>query len=129
MREKNLVILCIVFAILIGLAYFKKSIKPQVSTTEEISDIIEPSISSDGLIGITIRLGDGQSDDVDKPKNVLLAKEDDRWIVKTQFGVRARDQVITILLEKLDQLKGELRSNRKKILIDYGIDDDQAVHP
>jgi len=128
MREKNLVILCIVFAILISLAYFKKSIKPQVPTTEEISDIIEPSISLDSLTEIIIRLGDGQSEDVDNPKNVHLVKEGDHWIVKTHFGVYARDQVIKTLLEKLDQLKGELRSNRKKVLIDYGIDDEQAVH-
>jgi len=128
MREKNLVILCIVFAILIGLVFFKKSIKPQVPTTEEISDIIEPSISLDGLTEIIIRLGDGKSDDADKPKNVHLAKEDDHWIVKTHYGVYARDQIITTLLKKLDQLQGELRSNKKGILRDYGIDDEQAVH-
>jgi len=128
MREKNLVILCIVFAILISLVFFKKSIKPQVPTTEEISDIIELSISLDGLTEIIINLGDGKSDDTDKPKNVHLAKENDHWIVKTHYGVYARDQSITSLLDKLDQLKGELRSNKKGILGDYGIDDEQAVH-
>lgn len=128
MREKNLVILCIVFAVLVSLVFFKKSIKPQVPTTEEIVDIIEPSLSSDGLTGIIIRIGNGNSDDTDKPKNVHLAKEGDHWTVKTHYGVYARDQVITALLEKLDQLKGELRSNKKGILSDYGIDDEQAVH-
>ena len=128
MKEKNLIILCIVFAILISLAFYKKSVKPQIPTTEEISDIIGPLISLGSLTEIIIRLGDGQSDDSDKPKNVHLAKEDDHWIVKTQFGVHAREQVITTLLEKLDRLKGELRSNRKEILTDYGINDEQAVH-
>jgi len=128
MREKNLVILCIVFAVLISLVFFKNSITPQVPTTEEISDIIEPSVSLGGLTEIIIRLGDGKSDDADKPKNVHLAKEDDHWIVKTHYGVYAQDQIITTLLKKLDQLQGELRSNKKGILEDYGINDEQAVH-
>ena len=128
MREKNLVILCIVFAVLIGLVFVKKSMKPQIPTTEEVSDIISLSINPDDLTEIIIRLGNGESDDAEKPKNVHLAKEGDHWTVKTHYGVYARDNVITNLLEKLDQLKGELRSNKKGILGDYGIDDEQAVH-
>ncbi len=128
MKEKNLVILCIVFAVLIGLVFVKKSMKPQIPTTEEVSDIISLSINSDDLTEIIIRLGDGKSDDAEKPKNVHLAKEGDHWTVKTHYGVYARDNVITNLLKKLDQLKGELRSNTKGVLGDYGIDDEQAVH-
>jgi len=128
MKEKNLIILCIVFVVLVGLVFFKKSMKPQIPTTEEITDLIAPSINSDSLTEIIIRLGDGKSDDADKPKNVHLAKDGEHWTVKTHFGVYARDQVITRLLEKFDQLRGELRSNRKDILGDYGIDDEQAVH-
>ena len=52
MREKNLIILCIVFAILISLTFFKKSMKPEVPTTEEISDIITTTINSDSLTKI-----------------------------------------------------------------------------
>lgn len=128
MKKKNLIILCIIFLVLISLTFFKKSVKPQVSMTEEVSDIIAPSIDLDGLTEIIIRMGDGKSDDIDKPKNVHLAKEGDHWVVKTHYGVYARDQVIAPLIEKLDQLKGELRSNKKGILQDYGIDDEQAVH-
>ena len=87
----------------------KKSVKPQVPTTEEIVDIIVPSISIDDLSEIVIRLGDGNSDTEDKPNIVHLAKEDDQWIVKTQYGIYANEKTITPLLEKLDQLEGELR--------------------
>ena len=80
MREKNLIILCIIFAVLIGLFFFKKSIKPQVPTTEEIVDIIEPSVTIDNIQEIALRLGNGKDGDEENPKNVHLVKEGDRWI-------------------------------------------------
>jgi len=126
MKEKNLIILCIVFAILIGLVFIKKNTKPKVPTAEEVSDIISASVKSADINDISITLGKSSSAQ-ENPKPVVLAKEGDHWVVKSQFGVYAKDKVIDSALDKLDGLEGELRSDKASVLSDYGIDDDQAV--
>ena len=128
MNKKSLIILCIVFAILVGLVFVKKSIKPKIPTTEEIVDIIVPSVNIDGLSDIVLRLGGAQAEDDGDLGNVHLAKENGEWIVKTRYGVHANEKTITPVLEKLDQLKGELRSDKKGLFSDYGIGDDEGVH-
>ncbi len=128
MNKKSLIILCVIFAILIGLVFVKKNIKPEISTTEEIVDIIVSPVNIDGFSEIVLRLGDGITENDDKPRNVHLVKEGGQWIVKTQYGVYADEKTITPILEKLDQLKGELRSDKKGILSDYGLADDEGVH-
>ena len=128
MNKKSLIIVCVIFAVLIGLVFVKKSVKPGIPTTEEIVDIIASSINVDDFSEIVLRIGDGSTEDKDKPKNVHLVKEGDQWIVKTRYGVYANDKTITSLLDKLDQLKGELRSDKKGLLSDYGIGDDEGVH-
>ena len=128
MNKKSLIILCVIFAVLIGLVFIKRSVKPRIPTTEEIIDIIVPEINIDGLSDIVLRLGDGSAEDKDELRDIHLAKEGDQWIVKTQYGVRANEKTITPVLDKFNQLKGELRSDKKGLLSDYGIGDDEGVH-
>ena len=128
MNKKSLIILCVIFAILIGLVFIKKNAKLKIPTTEEIVDIIAPSITIDVLSEIVLRMGGGSTEDKDGPANVHLAKEGDQWIVKTQYGVYANEKTIMPILDKLNQLKGELRSDKKGLLSDYGIGDDEGVH-
>ncbi|MBN1868965.1 MAG: DUF4340 domain-containing protein [Candidatus Omnitrophica bacterium] len=128
MNKKSLIILCVIFAVLMGLVFVKRSVKPTAPTKEEIVDIITPAVGINNLSEIVLRLGDGSTEDVEKPKNIHLAKEGGQWLVKTQYGVFADDKTITPLLDKLDRLKGELRSDRKGLLGDYGIGDDEGVH-
>jgi len=128
MKEKNLVILCIIFAVLVGLVYLKQSKKPKIPTTEEITDIISLTLNSDNVKEIKLRLGDGTDSDAENPKIVLLAKLEDHWVIETHFGAYAREATITPVLEKLDQLQGELRSNKEGLLGDYEISDQEGIH-
>ena len=128
MKEKNLIILCVVFAVLMSLVFVKKSMNKSVPTVEEVTNIIEPLLSGDTVSKIVVRIGNGISEEEDKPKNVSVLKENDSWIVETQYGVYANESVITKVLEGFDLLEGELRSDNKEVLADYGIDDASGVH-
>lgn len=128
MKERNLIILCVIFAVLVGLVFVKKGMKPQVPTTEEAADIIASPVSADDITEVIVRLGDGGGGDEDNPRRVHLLKEDGQWAVKTRYGVHANDKAITPVLDQLDQLKGELRSKKEGLFSDYGIEDEQAVH-
>jgi len=125
MNKKSLIILVVIFVILIALVFVKKNMKPQVPTTEEITDIIASTVVLDNLSGIAIRLGDGETQDDEKPRNVGLSKDDTgQWVVGSFYDVYANENTVKSLVEKLDQLQGELRSNKKGVLGDYGIGDD-----
>ena len=129
MNKKSLIILVVIFVILIALVFVKKNMKPQVPTTEEITDIIASTVVLDNLSGIAIRLGDGETQDDEKPRNVGLSKDDTgQWVVGSFYDVYANENTVKSLVEKLDQLQGELRSNKKGVLGDYGIGDDNGAH-
>ena len=113
MKERNLIILCVIFAVLIGLVFIKKGMKPQVPTTEEVTDIVASPISAGDITEVIVRLGDGSGGDKDKPRHVHLLKEDDHWVVKTQYGVYANDKMIASVLDQLDQLQVELTSKKQ----------------
>ena len=154
MKEKNLIILFVILAVLIGLIYVKKTVRKTAPATEEVADIISPSVIADQVSEIVLVLEESESDDADGPNEiedddgtdsdvdeeevvdeemddpgfVRLSKVGERWIDATQYGVAANDKTLAAALDKLDQLKGELRSDKRGVLADYGITDEQAFH-
>jgi hypothetical protein len=151
MKEKNLIVLFVILAVLIGLVFVKKTLEKDVPMTEEIIDIIAPSVSAEAVNEIVLMLGNGRNDDdaaadegggdekeeEDKGQGtggeeaqavVRLVREGDRWKDITRYGVYANEKTISSALDKLDQLKGELRSNKADILEDFGIEEAQAFN-
>jgi len=130
MKQKNLAILIVIFVFLITLAYVKKNVKPDALMTEETVDIIQPSVRLAELSEISLMLGVLQEEEGAKvnPNFIRMVKENDHWTVATQHGVLANEKTIAPVLDKIDELKGELRSSRGNLLADYGIDNIQAFH-
>ena len=129
MKKTNLIVLCVIFAVLIGLVFVKKNMKARPPATEEMVDLIAAPVNLEDFSEIVLRLGqEGAEENASTVQRVELARENGQWIVKTQYGVRANEKAIAPVLEKLDALQGELRSQRKEVLTDYGIEDDQGVH-
>ena len=56
MNKKNLIILLIIFAILIGLVVVKESIKPEIPTREEVTDIVAQRIDIADFSDILLRI-------------------------------------------------------------------------
>lgn len=75
MNKKGLLILCVIFAVLIGLVFVKGRTKPQVSTQEEITDIISTVVSVDSINEIELKLGSGTPDESGASEHVHLVKD------------------------------------------------------
>jgi len=119
MKQKTLLILCAVFALLIGITLIKKSLAPDVPSIEEWSKIVKHPINLSEMSDVTISLG---------AKKIHFTKEKKAWTVKSQFGAPADDQKLASLVVKINKLEGELRSDDKDLLGDYGIKDTDALH-
>ena len=151
MKEKNLIVMFVILAVVIGLVFVKKTTKKSIQTAEESVDVIAPAVNATEVSEISLMLvrggdtvvgegtGEGQENggkdgqeakagDGTNRDFVSLVKEGGRWKDMTQFGVYATDSNISWALDKLDQLKGELRSNKANILGDYGIKEEQALN-
>lgn len=59
---------------------------------------------------------------------VQLALKDDKWIVTTKFDAPANRDKVDGLLDKLENLEGELRSTSDEVLADYELEDNKALH-
>lgn len=121
MKFRNLIILSIVFIVLIGVVFVKKSMEPIVPTTEEMTDLIAPSLNPEDIREAVFRFGTIQT-------NVHLAQEEGTWKVKSLYGVYADETVLKAFLKKMDDLRGELRSDDAALLGDYGITDEEGIH-
>src|SRR3989338_3561154 len=147
MKEKNLIVLFVILAVLVGLVFVKKTMRKEVPTTEESVDIIAPAVNAAAVSEMSLMLisrepaeskgvSDGQVNegqeagegDNTRRDFVSLVKEGERWKDMTQYGVDADETGIASALDMLDQLTGELRSNKANILGDYGIKEDQALN-
>jgi hypothetical protein len=66
MKQKNLIILFFILAVLIGLIFVKKNMKPSTPVAEETVDIIVPGIGADVVSEIVLELEDqGEDEDSD----------------------------------------------------------------
>lgn len=119
MKPKTLLLLVGMFLILLTLTWMKKGLKPPVPTVEEGMDLIQEPVHLNSVDACRVTLGE---------KEISLAREEDRWIVKNQYGAYADEPKLTSLFEKLDELTGELRSDKKELLQDYGLTDEEALH-
>lgn len=121
MKFKNLIILLTVFIVLIGIVFVKKGMEPTVATTEEMTDLITPSLNLENISEALFRFGTTET-------KVHLLKEEDTWKVKSLYGVYADENVLGAFLRKIDDLRGELRSGDAALFGDYGITDEEGIH-
>jgi hypothetical protein len=59
---------------------------------------------------------------------VELARKGDGWIVASRWGWPAKEDLVTRLLEDLQELSGELRTSSADVLADFQIADSTGLH-
>lgn len=125
--RKLFVITCVVL-VLLGLAVFKKTAekageaaarKAEQSSLEVVTENIPEAFVSRMLI----YKGFDETDRIDLRKDAGGA-----WSVEDHFGVRAQAQAVKGLLDRLSNLRGELRANSKGVFEDFQIQDSEALH-
>ncbi|MHC4200327.1 MAG: DUF4340 domain-containing protein, partial [Planctomycetota bacterium] len=61
-------------------------------------------------------------------EKVALSREEDVWLVGSQFDAPAKKDKVDEFLKKLKGLEGEFRSEEKEVIADYGLADESAIH-
>ena len=122
MKRKHIAWIVIAFVVL-GIMYFLQQRKrPQTIEGLGEEHVLSEDLSASFAREIKCYLGE------EEDEGVHLAKVGDAWTVKNRFDAPADETKVDELLEKIEGLRGELRSSSSDVLKDYGISDENALH-
>ncbi len=118
MKTKQIVILAIILAVLVGGIFWKQRQKPAEFVTEEYTAL---HLSFDAGKATKIEISKGKDE-----KAAILVKKDGQWTIANFLNARADRQKIDGLLKAVQEAKGELRGKDKSLFKDFGITDEGA---
>lgn len=121
MKLKNLLILCAVFLLLMGLVLLKQGRKPKVVVSDEGKTIVSTPIDLNTEDEVLLRFGD-----VSVP--IHFQKKNNQWLVTSFHQVPVDKVRLQGLVDQLNRLEGEIRSDNAALLPDYGIADKEGIH-
>ncbi|MFH1691178.1 MAG: DUF4340 domain-containing protein [Candidatus Omnitrophota bacterium] len=120
MKPKHLLFLVSIFILLAGFLYIKKVyMKPRIQATEYQE------------VGIAIKPNEISAFEIKLPRdaNAIRVERDASgvWRLPQKWYMKCRERLSKDFLQGLVGLRGELRSDSKELLSDYGIADQEAV--
>ncbi|MBU8869282.1 MAG: DUF4340 domain-containing protein [Gemmatimonadales bacterium] len=119
-KTKNLVILFVVLAVLIGVSLIQKASHKKSVSGSSVTVVLEGAVAKEDLSRITVSYG--LNIDV-----VDLVATPEGWLVATSWNAKAGEQKIDTLLRNLENLSGEFRSDKESVVADYGLGSDNSV--
>ncbi len=120
MKTKNLVLLGIALAVLLGINLMQKSGHKKATSQSSVAEIIADGFVPADLSRITI--GYGAETEV-----VVLSNNPTGWTVDSAWFATANMARIETLVRNISGLTGEYRSDSAEVLADYGLGADGAV--
>lgn len=120
MNKKQIIFLAAILGVLVVLAVLKKATPRQELYSQE-TESLEIAVDGDSLDGI--RLQKGSDDD-----SIIFERQESIWRIRSLWNVRADEDKINRLIDEINQLRGELRSNTEELFSDFGITDDMGLH-
>lgn len=124
--KKLFIIICVVL-VLMALVFAKRSAQQKnesAQVPQQISDFeLIKELPVKFIEKITVYTGVN-------PDNKLVLVKDSQgvWILQNKFGVKAQKDKVSVFLNNLDNLKGELRAESKDVFTDFQLEDSQALH-
>lgn len=122
MKQKQIIILALILALLAGAVFYLKSQKPPELVSEEYA-ALGFSFAEEAVAALRISKG---AVSAENPASEI-AKEGDVWKIKSAWNARADQEKIHLLVQDILSLKGELRGSSKELFSDFGIGDDQGI--
>ncbi len=134
MKTKNIIIALLVLAVLIGLNFFNQSrqarLKQSYASKAGPEQILPSGVDAKQIDRIRIFVEEptttpaSETDpttpvEADEPSEVLLEKQEDRWVVASHFNAPAKLEKVNELLTDLLSMKGEVRSTSADVLETY----------
>lgn len=119
-KTKNLVILAVALALLLGINLMQRSGHEKATSQSSVSELVPTGIVPDDLSRIT--LSQGEHEDA-----VVLSNTPTGWQVDTAWNSQANLDRVESLVRNLTGLTGEFRSDNADVLSDYGLADGDAL--
>lgn len=120
LKPRYLIALAIVLVVLLVVKFVQDSRHERATSSAGVDTVIAGPLSADDLGSITVGYGR-------EPAVLVLQNQPDGWVVASAFDARANMSRIESLLENLDGLQGEFRSDHADVLPDYGFTDSTTV--
>ncbi len=120
MNTKNLVILAVVLAVLLGVNLMQRSDHKKATRQSSVVELIAADIVPDDLSRITVGYGPDS-------EAVIINNTPTGWLLETAWGAKANPARIETLVRNVAGLTGEYRSDNAAVLADYGLDEAGAL--
>ncbi len=119
-KTKNLVILGVALAVLLGINLMQRSGHKKATNRSAATELVVAGLVPADLSRIV--LGQGS-----QAEAVSLSNTPTGWMVDTAWNAKANQERIETLVRDLTGLNGEFRSDSAEVLADYGLGDSTAV--
>jgi len=127
MKLKNLIILGIILIGLVVAIFLKKAAAPEIPIKEELYDMIQAPLNLETISSCDVILTRASGSGEEDKTELKFKKEGDNWVIANVYNARADEKRFSEFIEKLDNLKGEFRSDNPELFEDYGITDAESL--
>lgn len=122
MNQRKLIILVVVLVAMGGLYWYSGQQRRELDQTGGYVSLVEGELARDDVYGLEVYRGD------DPDAGFVLAKRGGDWVMTSRYDAKASDTRMSTLLDNLESLEGQVRSDDAAVLAGYGLSDDEAVH-
>lgn len=119
MNKKTITILLVVLALLVIASLTQKENHRNAVTQKDNADLFATEFDAANISRVVITQGADTT-------GVVLDKLE-QWVVRSRFGYTADENKIYQLLNMLNGLDGQFRSDKEQVLADYGLGGSEAV--
>ena len=120
MKPRNIMIMAAVVVVLLAVSMFQKMSHRRSVASSDTSALFDISFEGQEINRIVVARGEGDS------TRVVLERLPDRWVARSAWSQPADSRKVEELLDALDGLRGEFRSESAEVLTDYGLGPDAS---
>ena len=120
MKPRTLIVMAVAVAALLAVSLFQNTSHRRAVTSSDTSSLFDVSFEGEQINRIVVARGEDDS------TRVVLERLPDRWVARSAWSHPADQRKIDELLETLEGLRGEFRSDEASVLADYGLGPDAS---
>lgn len=122
MNRRNLIILFVVLVAMAALYWISNQNRRALDQTAGYVSLMGGELSRDEVYGLKVYRGDAPDG------GFTLAKRGGDWVMTSRYDAKANASRMNTLLDNLESLEGQVRSEDASVLDGYGLSDEEAVH-
>lgn len=122
MNQRNLIILVVALVAMGALYWLSGQNRRGLDQSGGYVTLVEGELVRDDVYGLEVYRGSAPAE------GFVLAKRGGEWVMTSRYDAQASESRMNTLLDNLENLEGQVRSDDASVLAGYGLTDDEAVH-